>query len=223
MKKLLTILFISLSISAFGQEHFVGVQAGLNFTNLTAKETFNDTEMRTGLTGGINYELKISGKYQLGIDALYSQQGFIDKMIYIDEYGNETGEDENFKFNYDYLSIPLKIGYEMGNKIKVIPRIGIVPSFLLKAETITPKFDSNGNVIGHETIDAKDYVSKFDFRGLVELGLESKLSDNIMLCPTVIYKHSLTTFSNSDYFDGSKMKHYGFSISIGLKYKLKNK
>ena len=223
MKKILLILFISISISAFGQKHFLGVQAGLSLTNLTAKDIFNDTEMRTGFIGGINYQLKIFEKYQIGIDALYSQQGFIDKMVYVDEYGNETGGDEKFKFNYDYFNFPIKIGYETGNKTKIIPRIGIVPSILLKAETIMPRFDSNGNVINHETVDTKDYVSKFDLGGIVELGFERKLSDNILLCPSLTYKHSLTTFSNSDYFDGGKMRHYGFSLSVGLKYGLKIK
>ncbi len=223
MKKVLLILFILISISAFGQKHFIGVQAGINLTNLTAKDIFNDTKMRTGFIGGVSYELKFSKKYQFGIDALYTQQGFIDKMIYVDDYGNETGNNENFKFNYDYFSIPLKVGYEKGEKIKIIPRIGVVPSILLKAETIMPKFDSTGSVIGHETVDTKDYVSKFDLGGLVELGFERKLSDNILLCPSLTYKHSLTTFSNSDYFDGGNMRHYGFSISIGLKYGLKTK
>jgi hypothetical protein len=223
MKKVLLIMFISISIGAFGQKHFIGVQAGINLTNLTAKDIFNDTKMRAGLIGGVNYELKISEKYQFGIDALYSQQGFIDKMIYVDDYGNETGDNENFKFNYDYISIPIKVGYKIGDIIKVIPGIGLVPSILLKAETIMPGFDSNGNVIGHETVDTKDYVSKFDLGGLVELGLERKLSDNILLCHSLTYKHSLTTFSNSDYFVGGKMRHYGFSISFGLKYGLKIK
>ena len=222
MKRILTILLISLTISAFGQEHFVGVQAGLNFTNLTAKESFNDTEMRTGFIGGVNYELKVSSKFRLGIDILYSQRGFNDKITLMNEYGVNIGENEDFKFNYDYISIPIKAGYELGNKIKIIPRIGIVPSFLHEAKVIIPNFDSNGNVIEYETIKHTDLVSNFDLGGLVELGFESKLSDNILLCPALTYKHSLTTFSNSDYFDGSKMRHYGFSISLGLKYKLKS-
>jgi hypothetical protein len=219
MRNILFLLFVSISISAFGQKHFVGVQAGLNLTNITAKDGFDDTEMRTGFIGGINYELKLSDKYQLGIDALYSQQGFNEKIIFIDDFGNETGSNSNFKSHYNYFSIPVKIGYEIGEKIKIIPRIGIVPSFLLKAEVIMPKFDSNLNVSGHETVELVD-VSKFDLGGLIEVGFEKQLSDNVFLCPTLNYKHSLTTFSNSNYFDGDDMRHYSFSISVGLKYRL---
>lgn len=223
MKKILLILFISLSINVLGQEHFVGVQTGLNITSISSKEVFDDAKMRTGFSGGINYELKTSGKFQYEINALYSQRGFNEKIILMNEYGVEMGENDDFKFYYNYFSIPLKVGYELGNKIKIIPRVGIVPSFLLKAGLVMPKFDENGNVTGDDTLDHTDYVSRFDFGGLAELGFERELSDNMLLCAALNYKYSLTTFSNSDYFNNSKMRHYGYSISIGIKYRLKTK
>jgi hypothetical protein len=42
MRNILFLLFVSISISAFGQKHFVGVQAGLNLTNITAKDGRNE-------------------------------------------------------------------------------------------------------------------------------------------------------------------------------------
>ena len=122
--------------------------------------------------------------------------------------------------NYDYFSIPIKFGYELGEKIKMIPKIGIVPAFVMKAETTSPTFDGNGTVTGQETFDHMDNVSKFDFGGIVEFGIETDLSENFILCSNFNYKHSLTTFSNSDYFDGQDMRHYGFSVIVGLKYLL---
>lgn len=223
MKKILLILFISLSINVLGQEHFVGVQAGLNFTNISSKEVFDDAEMRTGFSGGINYELKTSGKFQYEINVLYSQRGFNERIILMNEYGVEMEIKDDFKFYYNYFSIPLKVGYELGNKMKIIPRVGIVPSFLSKAGIVAPQFDGNGNVTGHETTVHTDYVSRFDFGGLAELGFERELSGNMLLCAALDYKHSITTFSNSDYFDNSKMRHYGYSISIGVKYRIKTK
>ena len=219
MKRIVIIVFILLSSIAFGQNHFLGVQGGGSITNITAKEDFNDTGMRTGFSGGISYTLKISKKYQLGVNALYSQFGFTDDIILTDDIGAYLGKEIN-KFNYDYLSIPLKMGYVMGNKVRVIPRIGIVPSFLLDAKTIVPYFDSNGNIVSHKTLDVKDDVSKFDFGGMIELGFENRLSDNILFCLDLNYKHSVTTFSNSDYFDGLNMRHFGFSVVVGLKYLL---
>ncbi len=220
MKKIRFLFLLFISIHGLGQNHLIGVQGGLNLTDLTAKNVFDDTNMRPGFIGGITYELKIADDYRIGIDALYAQQGFIDNMIYTDEYGNETGGNTKFKFNYDYFSLSLKIGYAMGDKTKIIPRIGLVPSVLIQAKMIVPRFDDSGNVIGHEKYDAGDVVSKFDLGGLLELGFERAVSDKLLLCPSLTYKHSITAFSNSDYFDGSKMRHYGFSIAVGLKFSM---
>ncbi len=220
MRQILSFLFILITSSVVGQKHYIGLQAGFSMTNSSAKENFIDTKMRTGFDGGINYIYKFSEKYRLGIDVLYSQKGFTNNINITDDVGVFIGE-EKMEFNYDYFCIPLKIGYEFGNKLKLIPTIGIVPSYLLKAEeTIAPTFDSNENIITHEVLDTKKYVSKFDLGGIVELGIESLLSDNLIFCPGINYKHSLTTFSNSDYFDGYNTRHYGFSVVVGLKYKL---
>lgn len=204
MRQNLIILFILLSTIAFGQSHFVGLQTGLNFTSITPKDDLKNAGMKIGFIGGITYNFKFSNRYKIGIEALYSQQGFTDKLIISEGNQVYVGE-ENYKVNYDYLSFPIKIGYEIGNKLKTIPKIGIVPAFSI----------GNREVI--------DYLSKFDFGGLIEIGIENEFSDNIILCSTLSYKHSLTTFHNSKYFDryeDSKRKHYGFSFSIGLKYRL---
>lgn len=223
MKKTLFLFLLLISIHTLGQEHLIGAQGGLNLTNITDNAFFDNSKTRTGFIGGINYTFKVSDRYQIGVDALYAQQGFISKFIAIDEYGHQTGVEADFKFNYDYFSLPLKIGYETGEKIKIIPRIGLVPSLLVQAETTTPRFDDSGNVTGHETIDIRDAVSKFDLAGLLELGFESRLTGNLFFCPALTYRHSLSTFSNSNYFEDSKMRHYGLSIAVGIKYQLKTR
>lgn len=222
MKKTLFLFLLLISIHTLGQEHLIGVQSGLNLTNITDNAFFDNSKTRTGFIGGINYTFKISDRYQIGVDALYAQQGYISKFIAIEEYGPQTGVEDS-KFNHDYFSLPLKIGYEMGEKIKIIPRIGLVPSFLIKAESIIPRFDDSGNVTGHETVNARYAISKFDFGGLLELGFESRLTGNLFFCPALTYRHSLSTFSNSNYFEDSKMRHYGLSIAVGIKYQLKTR
>lgn len=218
MRQILIFIFISISYFAFGQKQFIGLQGGLNLTNFTSKESFQNTEMKTGFIGGITYDLMLTEKYILEIDILYSQRGVTDQFSIIDDFGQYAGQVET-EMNYDYLSFPVKIGYKLGNKLKIIPKIGIVPAAIIKAEITSPTFGGNGGMVtGKETIDHKDYVSKFDFGGIVEFGIETDLSENIIFCSNLNYKHSLTTFSNSDYFEGQDMRHYGFSLAIGLKY-----
>jgi hypothetical protein len=203
MRQFLSFLFILISTFALGQNHFVGLQSGLNFTSVKPNEDLENSSMRTGFIGGVTYDLKFSNRYQIGIGLLYSQKGFNDKPIYVEDE-NVYVLDEKIKMNYDYLSFPIKFGYEMGNRIKIIPKIGIIPALLVKA-------------------NHKDYVSKFDFGGLFEVGIENDLSDKIVLCSALSYNQSLTNYFNSDYFDrydDSARKHYGFSLSVGFKYRL---
>lgn len=219
MRQFLILLFILISSVAFGQKHLIGIQGGLTFTSFTSKENFKNTSPRIGFIGGVNYDFLLTENYRIGIDILYSQQGVKDKFIFTNDVNMIIGEEKN-EMNYDYLSLPIKFGFELGEKIKMIPKIGILPAFVLKAEITSPIIDGNGMVTGQVTIDHKDYVSKFDFGGILEFEIETNLTKNIIFCSNLNYKHSLTTFSNSDYFDGQDMRHYGFSVVVGLKYKL---
>ena len=222
MRKLLFILLIGISVSAFGQVQSIGIQSGVNLTNLTG-DIFKDSKFRTGIIGGFNYELLFKNNYTIGTDVLYSQQGFNDKVTLTDEQGNVLGTEPSSKYYYDYLSIPIKFGYTEGVKLKSFIKIGICPSVLLSAESTVPKFGSSGDVIGYERVDAKNNVSKFDFGGLLELGVGYSLKNRIELFSSLTGRKSLTTFSSSDYFQNSKIRHYGFSLMIGLKYRLKDK
>jgi len=222
-KKLLMIILTGISMNVSGQVHSIGIQFGSNLTNLTASNSFADSKFRTGIIGGFNYEFLFKNKYSLGADLLYSQQGFKDNVTFTDESGNIIGGNAETNFYYDYLVLPIKFGYSIGHNLKGFAKIGVCPSILLKAETTLPKVYSEGNVAGYEAFDVKDNVSKFDLGGLIELGADYGVRDNLKLVTSVSFRQSITTFSNSDYFSECKMRHYGIALSLGLKYNLNKK
>lgn len=222
MRKLLFILLIGISVRAFGQAQSIGIQSGVNLTNLTG-DIFKDSKFRTGIIGGFNYELLFKSNYTIGTDILYSQQGFVDKVTFIDENGNVLGAEPSSKYYYDYMSIPIKFGYTEGVKLKSFIKIGVCPSFLLSAKSTVPKFDSSGDMTGYEKVNVKNNAPKFDFGALLELGVGYSLKNRIELFSSLTGRKSLTTFSNSDYFQNSKIRHYGFSLMVGLKYRLRDK
>ncbi len=220
MKTYLFFLLLFFAIQSFGQKHFVGIQGGLNTTKYSAKESLSNTKYRSGFIGGLNYEFESKQKFRFGIDALYSQDGFKSETALLDDYGNLTGGEGDIKYNYNYFSLPVKIGYAIGNDIKIIPRIGITPSLLSSAKVVVPQFNMNGEHTGNKSFDVKNDVKKFDIGGVIELGMESKLSKNILFSPIIAYKKSFTSFSGNDHFHDLDMKHYGFSITLAFKYQL---
>ena len=219
MRKIITVLIIVFSIPVFGQNHVIGLMSGMNWTNVNSSNFITNNENRTGFNGGLTYEYKLNNKYSLGMDLLYFQKGFASDIIFRDDTGNPTGEKATLVFNYDYLSFPIKGGFFIGNKISGFISLGLVPSILINAKTTEPKIEG---FINEKTTDVTDRVTKFDFGGLLEIGTNYKFGDKFLIFTSFAYQQSFTTITNADYFSDSKIKHYGMTISIGLKYIFRN-
>lgn len=213
---LISILTISI-LKVAGQNHLIGVKGGFNSTNITSSNFLSQSLSRTGLTAGLTYEFLIKKHFSIGADFIYNQCGFTNYLVFTDNFGNLTGEKYTTKFNYDYISLPLKTGFNIGSKLYGFTNIGLVPSLLVDAKTTIPNFDTGGNLTGNETFDVTNRVSKFDFAGSVEIGGGYKFNGRYWLYSSFSYQHSFTTITNSDYFANSKIRHNGMNLTIGLK------
>lgn len=217
------ILFIlTLTITEVaGQTHLFGIKGGINWTNITSSNFPNGNDYRTGITSGLTYEYVSQKHLSVGADIIYNQRGF--SFTLLDNLGNRTDSGPRAKFNYNYLSIPFKTGLSYGRKLYTFVNVGVVPSFLIDAKTISPKFDASGIIIGSETIDVTSRVAKFDVAGLLEAGGGYKIANKYSVFIAFAYQHSLTSITNSEYFANSKIRHNGYSITVGLKRSLTRK
>src|SRR5690554_2780435 len=119
-----TILLLSLSLSVTGQNHFVGLKGGVNLNNRYTSIPNDKTDYSTGFIGGLSYEYKLKKDYTLGIDFLYAQKGYSNKIIFTDNNGNPTGESVAVIFDFDYFSFPMKTGFTFGEKLIGFGNIG---------------------------------------------------------------------------------------------------
>lgn len=206
------------TIPVFGQNHLIGLKGGINWTNVNSSNFISNNDNRTGFNGGLTYEYRFNNHFNLGIDFLYFQKGFTNDIIFTDENGIPTGEKATSVFNYDYLSFPVKGGFFIGDKISGFVNLGLVPSILINAKTTEPEIVG---FVNEKTTDVTDRVTKFDFGGLIEIGGSYKFGDKFLIFTSFAYQQSFTTITNTDYFSDSKIKHYGMTMSIGLKYILK--
>lgn len=214
MKKLLIVLILLTSTSLVAQNHFLGVQGGVAWTNVNGENFIPDNYSRKGLTAGLKYEYQFKSNFQIGLDVLYSQKGFkSDIPIYGVDYMLITDGVIDFKF--DYLSLPIKAGYAIGNNLKGFLNVAAVPSFLLKAEIENSFFDADNNLE-----DISDKFSAFDLAGMLELGGSYSLREQILLFMAFNYQYSFTSYTSDDeFFPVSEAYHYGFTAAIGIKYK----
>ena len=214
------IIILMISVHGNSQTHWIGLQRGINITSVDAKENFGDTRQRFSYIDGFNYEYLAPRNLILGLDFLYNPRGFREDVLFSNEEGSIVNESIRVNFDYDYISIPLSIGFAMGDKYRLIPKAGIIPSYLLKAEYKRPEIEINGLRIEEEIINISDEFTKFDLSGQVSLEGNYSIQKNGKLFITATYRRSLTNVVKSDYFETDKMKHFGLSISIGLKYSL---
>ena len=217
MKNIILIILTVTTLKSVGQNNFLGIIGGANLTNATSVN-FLTTTNKTGFCGGLTYEYLLKKHFSFGADIIYNQRGFNNDIVFTDKTGNPTGITSTNQFNYDYISIPLKVGYNIGNKFYGFANIGVSPSFLIDAKTKFPTIDIDGNVNGSETLNVTNNVTKFDLAGLVEIGGGYKFKDRYWLFTSFAYQQSFTTITNSDYFTNSTIKHYGLTFSVGLKY-----
>lgn len=220
MKNELLIIVIIISLKVAGQTPLIGLKGGVNFPNITASNFITQSDPRKGLTAGLTYELLFEKDFSIGADLIYNQRGFTNDFVIFDDLGNPSDEKYKSKFNYDYISLPIKAGFNTGTKLYGFTNIGVIPSLLVDARSTLPTFDSDAVFTGNKTFDVTELVSKFDFAGLLELGGGYKFKGRYWLFTAFSYQVSFTTISNSEYFTNSKIRNNGMALTIGLKYAL---
>lgn len=210
-KKFLTIiLLIAGLIEVHAQNRLLGVKVGPSIMDISPNNFNPNKDPRSGAAVGLGYEVLLKGDFSIGAEAIYNQRGFVNNYIVKNGFGNPTGEIHSNKFNYDYISLPLKVGKYVGKKIFGFGHIGIVPSILIKDE-----------IILEPVIGIPVNAGNFDLAGLAEIGGGYRM-EKLWFFASVNYLHSVTNtaITNTAFFGNADFKHKGMIFSLGLKYGL---
>ncbi|RDK85349.1 porin family protein [Marinirhabdus gelatinilytica] len=152
MKKLgVVLLMVLVTTGAVAQGIDLGLKAGVNFANITdAQQGAADLDLssRTGLVVGAFVGAKLSDKFGIQADLLYSQQG---------------AEFDAGEFNLDYVNVPIvaKIFLVKGFHVQAGPQFGVVVN------------DDAQTVIGEVINDIA--VNDFEVSGVVGIGYDVPL------------------------------------------------
>jgi hypothetical protein len=217
---IVVVLVVACLFNSFAQSHSIGLFSGISIANISAQKVFNDGDNRESLVAGVKFDWNKSNKLHFGADLLYNKLGFEEEFMHTNNYGGPTGEFDYLVFNYNYISAPLKFGYVFGKKLQIVPKVGLQPSFLIKAETVQYKTFNWSSYSTRQVYDVRDRVSKFDLAGLIELELRFLLIEKLNLFTCIAGKYSITPFSNSEYFNDFYMRHKVLLMSLGLSYTL---
>lgn len=222
MKKIFIALLLLFSISSFAQNHYLGAQFGLSSSSLYGKHIDDNAGFIKTFSTGLTYDYKMKNGVLLGSGLLYERKGF-------QNWFNTLGMDYNSAYgfpgsivNYNYLGLPLKVGYQIGRKWTGYFYLGLVPAYLLDANY---KLGKQAGPFAPVEVkyDITDEVNRFELSGLFELGSAYKLNDKWVLFLNASYLLGLTPV-DKDYkdYEDSTPKNHRFNVSLGVKYALKS-
>jgi hypothetical protein len=106
----------------------------------------------------------------IGTEINFIQKGYGQELTFADSLYQPLGSFVN-QNRISYISIPLKIGVQLGNRFYIFGTAAIIPGLVYRAVSEVPVFDANGNVSSTFQEDIKDDVSLLDLASQVEVGL----------------------------------------------------
>lgn len=219
MKKIFITLLVLFSVSVFAQKHFIGAQFGLNLSNVYGTDFSKNFEYMPSFSAGFTYEFQLKNNILLGSGISYERKGFQDEITFTNEEGMSLGVYDS-KFRYNYLSLPLKAGYQIGQKWTGYIYLGVVPAYLLDAQITGPDFSNEGVYEEDENYDITDDVNVFELSGLLELGSVYHLNNKFALFVNASYLMGFTPVYKES--DSPHPKNHRINISLGVKYALKS-
>nr|WP_314839893.1 porin family protein [uncultured Flavobacterium sp.] len=190
MKK---IILTVAAVFAFGfanaQETKFGVKGGLNLANLSGD--VEDSSSKIGFNVGGFVEIKVSDKFAIQPELLFSTQG---------AKFEEGGED--LKINLSYVNIPVMAKYYVADafSLEAGPQIG----FLTSAKAVA----------GSESVDVKEGFESIDFG--VNFGAGYDLTEKVSL--GLRYNLGLSNIAKTEAGDDSKINNSVLSLSFGYKF-----
>nr|WP_162988966.1 porin family protein [Pedobacter schmidteae] len=205
----------------------IGVKAGLNFSNVMAKDERSnkqETQIATGFLVGLTADIPVSGDFFIQPGIQYVEKGFKQKK------GGYYGLANNFKVNVSYVEVPVNILYkpQLGNGKLLLgagPYFGYGTGGTWKSDNVILMgdimTDSKGEVIfKNDVMDGEFgkymYGKPFDYGANFLAGYEflEKLA--------VQFNAQLGLANLQPKVDGVKregsLKNVGFGISVGYRF-----
>ena len=206
MKK---IILTAAAVFAFSfanaQDVKYGAKAGLNFANLTGD--VEDASMKIGFNLGGFAEIKISDKFSVQPELLYSTQGAKFE-------GSDEESSFESKFNLSYLNIPIMAKYYVSEKfsLEAGPQIGLLLSAKAKSE-VTTSFEGESVTVSAEA-DIKEEFESIDFG--FNLGAGYDFSEKVFA--GLRYNVGLSNIAKTEAGDDYKVSNSVISLSVGYRF-----
>lgn len=202
MKKIFTFVLMSITIQVIGQNHYIGLKGGLSWANQTKYPESSD--YRKGKTFALSYDYFFNKYVKMGTEINYNEHGSIYGLSI---YGDRI-EARNTKTEFNYISVPIKLGLTYGEKFCLFTDLGILVSYpvSLKATVSTEPYSLFDTY--YESNEIKDRQNVITGLFVYDIGFGYKTKNALIYTSFEAHKNSFS---------------YILMSNIGIKYALKKK
>ncbi|MEW6412904.1 MAG: porin family protein [Candidatus Zixiibacteriota bacterium] len=197
MKKLVIVLAVILLTATFAQATELGFKAGLNMANLSGDIENNKTMTTFG--GGVFARLSVARQFFVKPELLYVMKGT--------QADSDEVED---KLKFEYIEIPVLVGYQFPTPGPVSPSIFAGPSLGIL-------MSANNEEEGEET-DISDVVKSTDFGLVFGGGVDVAIGTGGKLTFDGRYTFGLSNLNDDEDFTQYELKNRVFSFYVGYSF-----
>lgn len=205
-------VYTSFSQTSYSQ---LGLKAGFNISNVKTNIPSYSTKDIIGGNLSITYDRVHFRFLTVGGEFNWMQRGFTNSIIVTNAAGLSIGA-ANLRNKFNYFSVPLKIGVQLGGRLYIFGNAAIIPGYLLKAVTEIPIVDENGQITDYAWEDTASEVARFDLSTQIEVGIGVTKAERFKFYVSAAKQEALFNIFNNPQssFD---IKSTGIIFSTGLK------
>ncbi len=223
-KNLLLLVFLSFFCSLLSAQFSLGFKAGIDISKYRGKDIINSNyKVNIGPVIGFSVIYQKSEWLSFQADLAFENKGSKYNKIQTNQSG-ELIEYKDFEENMNYLSLPVMMKFDLGEKKRIYGYLGLYFSYLLSARVTgdkgTPDPDNPGNVIWKKIDrDFKTDINNYDIGAVLGLGSDFSVSERIIIFIDGRYYWGWTNVAESGH---GKIFNSVFNFNLGLAYKLGN-
>ena len=176
--------------------------------------------MKIDFTGGLNYQIRFSSHWTCDAAIEYTQFGAQFPVEFYNYAGSTLLGESISSYDWNYISIPLTVGFAMGGKVRFTPKAGIVPSVLARMIYNQPPYE--GSTLSHVKDSQYDQANKFDFAGLMGVDISVPFKPGVFFLG-IDFRYSVTKINNENFFPESVLdtyRHRGLTAVFGARFTL---
>ena len=165
MKHLKIVGLLAILLFAFShlnaQNLYLNIQGGTNLSTINPLST----QKRIGIYVGSSVEYRVTSRFRASVGVFYSEKGSKNEITFYDSLTNSYIDYSYQDFKMDYLEIPVLLKYCINKqRFKLIPMLGIVQSFIVKATYQAPEQNQQGEIIEEVSNLLQEEVALFGWK-----------------------------------------------------------